>query len=310
MRAVRMHSFGDPDVLVLEDVERPEPAAGEVLVSVKAAGVNPVDSKTRSGQALPLELPAILGWDLSGVVEALGPGAHGVERGDEVFGMIRFPSQGAAYAEYVTAPVEQLAPKPASLDHRAAAGVPLVALTAWQALFEAGRLEAGQTALVHAAAGGVGHIAVQLARWKGARVIGTASAANHDYLRELGADEVIDYTTTPFDAVVRDVDLVLDSVAGETRERSWAVLRRGGVLVSILGQPDQETAERHGVRAEGVLVRPDGGQLREIARLIDEGALRPTVDVVVPLAEARRAHELIASGHTRGKIVLDVDAGG
>lgn len=309
MKAARIHSYGAPDVLTYEEAPRPVAEAGEVLIRVHAAGVNPVDWKTRKGMGVASDLkglPAILGWDVAGTVEALGEGVTEFEAGDEVYGMIRFPYEGAAYAEYATAPVEDLARKPKSLDFVQAAGVPLAALTAWQALFEGAKLEAGQTVLVHAAAGGVGHIAVQLARWKGARVIGTASARNLDLVRELGAGEVIDYTAAPFESVAPQVDVVLDNVGGETLDRSFPVVRPGGVLITIAGHPSQERAAEHGIRAERVVVRPHSGQLAEMARLIDAGELKILVDTVLPLSEARAAHELSESRRARGKIVLQV----
>ncbi len=309
MKAVRIHEYGGPEVVRHEEAPRPQPGPGEVLVRVEAAGVNPVDWKTRSGggQAKKIgeRFPLVLGWDLSGTVEEVGPEVEELAAGDEVFGLVRFPQPGETYAEYATAPAQELAPKPAALSHEEAAAVPLAALTAWQALFEAGRLEKNQTALVHAAAGGVGHLAVQLARWKGARVIGTASAHNADFLRSLGA-EPLDYGAQPFEEAVSDVDLVLDAIGGDVLERSFSVLRRGGVLVSIRGEPDTDLARRHEVRAERVLVRPDGQQLRQIASVLEDGHVRPVVSEVLPLSEVGRAHQLSEEGHVRGKIVLRV----
>ena len=308
MKAVRVHAWGGPDVLRYEDAPRPEAGTGELLIAVRGAGVNPVDCKTRRGEGVAGGLidpfPVILGWDVSGVVEEVGPGVNGFSRGDAVFSLLRFPAIAAAYAEYVAAPVSDVAMKPATIDHLAAAGVPLVALTAWQALIETAGLTAGHRVLIHRAAGGVGHITVQLAKWRGAQVIGTASAANAAYVSDLGVDEVIDYQTTRFDEVVQGVDVVFDTVGGETRERSWGVLKPGGYLVSILGQPAADEASAHGVRASGIRVHPDAGQLTEIARLIDAGHLRVTANTVLPLDQAARAHELSEAGHTRGKIVL------
>lgn len=310
MRAIRIHRYGGPDVLTHEEVPRPEAGIGEVLVRVQAAGVNPIDWQTRMGEGvagmLDHRLPLILGWDVSGVVDAVGPGVDAFATGDDIFGLVRFPQEGAAYAEYVAAPITDLATMPASLGHERAAAMPLVALTAWQSLIEAAELSAGQRVLIHRAAGGVGHLAVQLAKWRGAWVIGTASARNAEFLRELGVDEIVDYATTPFEDVARDVDVVLDTVGDETRDRSWGVLKRGGVLVSIRGEPSPEAAAAHGVRGRGVVVRPDAGQLTEIARLIDAGHLTPALDIVLPLAEARAAHERSEGGHARGKIVLRV----
>lgn len=311
MKAVQMHRFGGPEVLVYGEAPRPQPAQGEALVRVHAAGINPVDWKTRKGEGvarLIQEFPAVLGWDISGVVEEVGPGVGSLRPGDEVYGLIRFPQPGGGYAEYAAAPEEHLAPKPRSLDHVHAAAVPLAALTAWQALFDTAGLQPGQRVLIHAAAGGVGHFAVQLAKWKGAHVIGTASSRNVEFLRGLGADEVVDYTVTPFEEAVRDVDVVLDCVGGETLERSWQVLRPGGVLVTIVGRSPLDKAQEYGVRAERIIVRPDRQQLQELARLIDAGAVRPVVSLVLPLREAPRAHEISEEGHVRGKLVLSLTA--
>lgn len=311
MKAMQIHEFGPPDVLRFEDVARPEPGPGEVLVQVHAAGVNPVDWKVRAAisplaQRYKDNFPLILGWDVSGVVAGVGETAADFEIGDEVFGLVGFPGLGRTYGEYLAAPAGHLARKPRHLDHIQAAALPLVALTAWQALFEVGDLQAGQRVLVHAAAGGVGHVAVQLAKWRGAYVIGTASAHHREFLRELGVDEVVDYTTTRFEDVVQEVDMVLDPMSGETRARSWQVLRKGGILVSILSGIDPATAAAHGVRWGYLLVRPDKSQLDELARLADAGHLRPAIDAVFPLREAAQAHARGEQWHTGGKIVLQV----
>jgi len=308
MKAVRMHAYGGPEVLKYEDAPRPEPATGEVLVKVHAAGVNPVGWKIRDGYMknfLHYSLPFILGWDLSGVVEAVGPGVTDWKAGDEVYSRPDLGRNGA-YAEYIAARASELGRKPKSLDHVNSSAIPLAALTAWQAMFDAGGLTAGQRILIHAAAGGVGTFAVQLAKWKGAYVIGTASERNHAILRELGADEVIDYNRTPFETVVRDVDVVLDAMGGETRQRSWQVLKKGGILVSIVGPPSAEDAAAHGVRQAGIFVQPNRAQLEEIARLVDSSKLRPIVEEVLPLKHAALAHEKNQTLHTRGKLVLRV----
>jgi NADPH:quinone reductase-like Zn-dependent oxidoreductase len=308
MRAVMFDSYGSPQVLTLKEVPSPQTAAGEVLVRVHAAGVNPLDWKVRAGHVkawLQHRLPLIPGWDVSGVVEAVGSGVKAFKVGDAVYGMLDFTHNGA-YAEYVATGTRNLAPKPGSIDHVHAAAVPLAALTAWQALFNVARLTLGQTVLIHGAAGGVGHFAVQFAKWKGARVIGTASSGNEGFLRELGADEVIDYRTRPFEEVVHDVDVVFDPIGGDTQERSWKVLKKGGVLVATLGISSPEAATEHGVRGEGVMVGPDNAQLTQIATLIDAENVKPAVSAVLPLAEAARAHELSQTGHVRGKIVLKV----
>ena len=310
MQAVRFHAYGSSEVLVLEEVSRPQAGPGEVLIRVHGAGVNPIDWKVRAGLVkdwLPFQLPLIPGWDVSGVVEAVGPGVTAFKVGDAVFGMLDHGRDGA-YAEYVAANTGDLVRKPASIDHVQAAAVPLAALTAWQALFEAADLAPGQTVLIHAAAGGVGHFAVQFAVWKGATVIGTASAGNAGFLLELGAARVIDYRTTQFDKVVSGVDVVFDTIGGDTQERSWQVLKKGGILVGTLGLASPEAAGEHGVRGAGVRVHVDTGQLTQIAALIDAGNLKPAVTTVLPLAEAARAHELSQTGHVRGKIVLKVGA--
>ncbi len=311
MKAVRIHEYGGPEVVRYEDAPEPEPGPGEVLVRVHAAGVNPVDWKTRSGggQAKKIgeQFPLVLGWDLSGTVEQVGPEADSWAVGDEVFGLVLFPQPGATFAEYVATPAGELAAKPRALSHVEAAAVPLAALTAWQALFEAGGLGHGQIVLVHAAAGGVGHLAVQLARWKGARVVGTASARNADFLRSLGA-EPVDYTEVRFEDLVSDVDMALDALGGDVMERSLLTLRKGGILVSIRDEPSEEKLEEHGVRAQRVLVRPEGRQLADIASLIEAGDVRPVVNAQYPLSEVNQAFAASEAGHTRGKIVLRVPA--
>lgn len=308
MKAVRVHEYGGPEVLKYEDAPRPEPAAGEVLVRVHAAAINPVDWKIRAGFTkgfLDYKLPMIPGWDLSGVVEGVGAGVTDWKAGDEVYSRPDLRRDGA-YAEYIAVKSAELARKPKKLDHVKSAAIPLAALTAWQALFDAADLQKGQRVLIHAAAGGVGTFAVQLAKWKGAHVIGTASERNHAFLKELGADETIDYSKVRFEDVVHDVDLVLDTMAGETRDRSWQVLKKGGILVSILGQPSQEAAAKHGVRAAGVFVQPNRAELEEIGALADAGKVKPVIEAVLPLQDARRAHEMNETLHTRGKIVLQV----
>ena len=308
MKAVRIHEFGGLDSLKVEDAPMPEPREGEVLVRVHAAGINPVDWKTCAGEGVASRLedpfPFIPGWDVSGVVEALGAGVSDFKVGDAVCGMVRWHWGGGGYAEYVAAPAADLVAKPGTMDDSQAAGLPLAALTAWQALFETTDLQAGQTVLIHAAAGGVGHVAVQLAKWKGARVIGTASARNEAFLRELGVDRVIDYNETRFEDVAGDVDVVLDGVGGEIQERSWGVLKPGGMLASIRGRPGAEQAEARGVRARHVSVRAEQAQLRAIADLANEGRLRVHVHETLPLEQVRKAHEMSKTGHTRGKLVL------
>ncbi|HTE59600.1 MAG TPA: NADP-dependent oxidoreductase [Solirubrobacteraceae bacterium] len=310
MRAIAAPRWGAPDVLEPVTVPRPEPRPTEILVAVHAAAVNPTDWKTRAtGGFGQWGDPPILGYDVSGVVEATGPGASLFEPGDEVFGMPRFPEQAGAYAEYVAAPSRHFAHKPDNLDHVHAAGLPLVGLTAWQALAEVARVRPGQRVLVHAAAGGVGHVAVQIAKALGAYVIGTASAPKHELLRSLGADELIDYHETDFAAVLRDVDVVLDAIGGDVAIRSLAVLRRGGIHIA-LPRPDDPAVETRarelGVRTGWTLVEPDRAGLLAIKDLVDSGKLRVEIARVFPLADAARAHELGESNRTTGKIVLQV----
>ncbi|MEU9232575.1 NADP-dependent oxidoreductase [Streptomyces subrutilus] len=306
MRAIVVNEWGGPENLVEREIERPEPGLGEILVRVHAAGVNPVDWKTRASGALIAwgETP-IVGWDVSGTVEAVGPGVTLYAPGDEVYGMPHFPRQAGGYAQYVAAPARHFARKPASLDHVRAAALPLAALTAWQALVDTAGVSAGQRVLVHAAAGGVGHLAVQIAKARGAYVIGTASAGKHELLRELGADEVIDYRTTEFEDAVADVDVVIDAFGGDYGQRSLSVLKPGGHLVTLPG-PDGIPADTRGVRASWVLVEPDLKGLEEIAALVEQGLLKPLVDTVLPLEQAARAHEIGELGRTTGKIVLTV----
>jgi NADPH:quinone reductase-like Zn-dependent oxidoreductase len=308
MKAIQMHAYGGPEVLTYEDAPRPQPGAGEVLIQVCAASVNPVDWKIREGHVrnfLKHALPLIPGWDVSGIIEAVGAGVSRLKKGDEVYSRPDI-SRNGSYAEYIAVRESEVALKPKSLDHIHAAAVPLAALTAWQALFDAAQLTAGQTVLIHAAAGGVGSFAVQFARWKGARVIGTASGRNREFLKSLGADEVIDYTTSRFEDSVRDVDVVLDTMSGETQERSWQVLKKGGFLVTILGSAPQEMAAKHGVRCAHTFVQPNVEQLNTLAGMLDAGKIKPVVETVLPLEKAAEAQELNKTGHTRGKIVLRV----
>ena len=310
MKVAAIERYGLPSELKLMELPRPEPQAGEVLVQVYGAGVNPIDWKTRSGSGLAgrygQRFPLVLGWDVAGMVTAVGADVTQFNVGDAIYGMPRFPEIGGGYAEYTAVPATHIAPKPHSLTYLQAAGLPLVGLTAWQGLFEKAALQAGQRILIHAAAGGVGHVAVQLAKWKGAYVIGTASARHEAFLRQLGCDEVIDYTSIRFEDVVRDVDVVLDGMAGETRQRSWQVLKPEGILVSLTGALDETDAAAHNVRATRMLVYPSREQLAQLARLVDGGHLHIALDTVLPLAAAAQAHQLGEQGHTQGKLVLQV----
>ncbi|MER6763327.1 MULTISPECIES: NADP-dependent oxidoreductase [Amycolatopsis] len=314
MRAVTIREFGGPEALAVEQVGRPVPLPTEVLVRVRAAGINPVDWKTREGQGMAgmQTFPLVLGWDVSGVVEEVGFGVTTLAKGDEVYAMPWFPRAAGGYAEYVTAPARQWARKPASIDHVHAAAVPLAALTAWQALVDTADVQAGQRVLITAAAGGVGHFAVQFARHLGAHVIATASAARHPWLKELGADETIDYTTTRFEEAVADVDVVIDLVGDaqdQTSTRSLQVLRPGGLLVAVPAGVSPELAQSAraaDVRVTPFLVEPDGAALTAIAGLIDAGEVVVEVEETFPLEQAAVAHARGEAGRTRGKLVLEV----
>ncbi|MEU9290158.1 NADP-dependent oxidoreductase [Streptomyces sp. NPDC048275] len=310
MRAISQDVLGGPEVLKEVQVERPTPRTNEVLVRVRAAGVNPTDWKHRATGGFLGEPPFVLGWDVSGVVEATGIGVARFQPGDEVFGMLSYPFGHGSHAEYVTAPARAFAHKPTGIDHTQAGALPLVGLTSWQALVEMADLRPGQRVLIHAAAGGVGHVAVQIAKARGAHAIGTASAGKHDFLRGIGVDEAIDYRETDFTEVVRDVDVVLDTIGGETALRSLRVLRPGGIVVSILpvGSDElYEEAERLGVRAIRMLVDASHTGMKAIADLVEAGKLRATIAATFPLADAAKAHALGDTGRTTGKLVLVVD---
>ena len=308
MNAIRIHRYGGPEVLQYEHAPRPQVQKGEVLIHVHAAGVNPLDWKVRSGllnRFIQHKIPLIPGWDVSGVVEDVRFGVSQFKKGDEVFAMAD-PTRDGAYADYIVVRGAALAIKPKSLHHVRAAATPVSALAAWRSLFDLGQLQSGQRVLVHGGSGGVGHFAMQLAKWKGAYVIATASTKNQELLCKLGADEVIDYTTQKFEDVAHNIDIVLDTVGGEAQERSWLALKKGGVLISLVESPSGEKANQFGVRGMMCSVQPDGAQLGKIAKLIDSAKLKPTIDRILPLSEARRAHELSQNGHVRGKIVLRV----
>lgn len=278
-----------------------------MLVRVHAAGVNPVDWKIRTGGGRMAALPYTPGFDVSGVVEQVGSNVGKFKVGDEIFAMVDL-RRGGCYAEYAIVKETEAVMKPSKISHSDAASVPLVALTAWQALFDTAKLDKGQTVLIHAGAGGVGSMAVQLAKWKGAHVIATASKENHDFLKQLGADEVIDYRNQKFEDVAKDIDVVLDSIGVDTQLRSFSVLKKGGMLVSIVGAPPKQKAQELGVRAAGILVHVDAKELEQIGILVDEGKIKPAVTQVLPLSDAAKAHELSETRHTRGKIVLRVVA--
>jgi NADPH:quinone reductase-like Zn-dependent oxidoreductase len=308
MKAWRVNSFGGTDAMTLEDVALPQPGAGEILVKVAAAGVGPWDGWIRSGRsALPQPLPLTLGSDLSGTVVAVGEGVTDFAEGEDVYGVTN-PRFTGAYAEYAVAQAGMMAGKPEALTHAEAASVPVIAVTAWQALFEQARVGQGQTVLIHGAAGNVGAYAVQFARQSGATVIATAGADDIGTVRALGADRVIDYKAARFEDEVHDIDVVVDLVGGETQARSFAVLKQGGMLISAVSQPDRALAERHGVNARFFLVEVTTLHLTRIAEMIDAGELAVNIGRILPFAEARTAHEMLegARPHPRGKIVLDL----
>ncbi|MBI3650988.1 MAG: NADP-dependent oxidoreductase [Acidobacteria bacterium] len=308
MKAMRIHEYGGIDALKQEEIAKPQPAADEVLVKVQAASVNPVDWKISEGFGegwLGYTLPHTLGCDVAGVVEAVGRATQKLHIGAAVFGYTNLAHEGT-YAEYVLAKESEVTTKPAALDFIHAAAVPVSSLTAWQALFDIAGLAAGQKVLIHAAAGGVGSMAVQLAKVRGAVVIGTASARNADFVKGLGADEVIDYTTTRFEDAVQEVDVVFDLIGGDTQQRSYAVLKQGGILVSAVQPPDEAACKAARVRGEMVGVQPNASQLEEIKALIEAGKVNVSVEKVLPLDDAKQALTLSKQGRTRGKIVLTV----
>jgi NADPH:quinone reductase-like Zn-dependent oxidoreductase len=297
VRAVVMRQTGGPEILTLEDVQRPEPGDGEVLVRVRAASVNPVDWKYRRG-LMPMPLPAVLGRDVSGTVEMSR--AEGYVSGEDVFGI----AASGGYAEFATAAAAAIAKKPPSVSHEQAAAIPVAGLTAWQALFDRGSLERGQTALIAGAAGGVGHFAVQFAHHKGARVIGTGSSRNREFVLELGADEYVDYTQQDVATATTGVDVALDTVGGETTGSLLPTLRPGGILVTIAGAPPEQAARERGVRAELLIMSPSPDELARIAGLVAANVILVHIAQVLPLGQVRQAHELSESGHARGKIIL------
>lgn len=314
MKAIRIHEYGGPEVLRYEDVSRPEPGEGEVLVRVRAAGINPLDIKVRKGliQSTPPRFPMTLGRDLSGTIEQLGSGVSGFEIGDGVFARVD-ASRDGAYAEYCVVRAQDLAKKPTTVDHTRAASVPVAGLAAWEGLFAPNvrpdaprRFSIGQSVLIHGGGGGVGSFAVQIAKCRGARVITTARGEDFGMLRELGADQLIDYRKSRFEELVSDVDLVLDLVGGEVQDRSWQVLKPGGVLVSTVSLPSESVARERAVHAAVVGGHSGATQLAELARMIDTGALQPVVSQIFPLTDARAAHEKLEAGQVRGKLVLRV----
>lgn len=306
MKAVRIHEFGDSDVLTLEDAPKPQVHDGEILIKVRAASINPVDCKIRSGsfKKVDTKLPATLGRDVAGVVEAVGKGVTETKAGDDVYAFLSYDSGG--YAEYAIAKPQEVAPKPVAVDFVHAAAVPLAAITAWQGLFDHGKLQVGQRVLIHGASGGVGHYAVQFAKAKGATVFATAGKEDATMLRQIGADEVIDYKNERFEDKARDIDLVLDLVGGDTQRRSWAVLKPGGRMISTLEQPSAEQARARHAEGKVFMAQAKAEQLREIGRLIDADKVTVLVEKTLPLAKAKEAHDTLENQHVRGKVVLTV----
>ena len=308
MKAIQIHEFGGPEVLKYEDAPRPQPAADEVLIKVHATGVNPIDWKIREGHAkgrFPVDLPLILGWDVSGKVEEVGSEVMNFRKGDEVYGRPD-PTRNGSYAEYIAVKANQLSLKPKSIGHDKAAAVPLAGVTAWQALFDLGHLQPGQKVLIHGATGGVGTYAVQFAKWKGAQVIGTTSAEHLTFLKDLGADEAIDYKNEKFEDKVKDVDLVIDLIGEDTQKRSLQVIKKGGRLITTVQAKYKEEAKEEGIHLENFMAQSDPEDLEQIAALIDEGKVKPIVEKVLPLQKAAEAQRMSEAGHTLGKIVLEV----
>ena len=303
MKSIRLHSPGGPEKLVYEDAPKPTPADDELLVRVKGAGVNPVDASIREGRFKAAAYPFTPGSDVAGIVEDVGAKVTRFKKGDETFAYLAL-TRGGAYAQYCIVKESEAANKPARISFEDAAGIPLTALTAYQALIDTAQLKDGQTVLIHGGSGGVGTMAIQIAKVHNCKVFATASGKNQDLLRELGADTAIDYETQKFEEIAKDCDVVLDAVGGETRNRSWECLKKGGFLVSIVGAPDPKAAADHGVQSAGILVKPNAPELGEIAQLIDQGKLKAAPTQVMPLTKAAEAQTQAATRHTRGKIVL------
>ena len=308
MKAVVIHEYGGPEVLKYEDMPRPEPKDDELLIRVVAAGVNPVDGMIRAGMFAKegnRAFPIILGGDVAGVVEKVGSKVTKFKAGDPVFAYVSLDNSGG-YAQYALVTEREAAPKPKSLTYVEAAAVPIVAMTAWQALIDTAKLSAGQTVLIHGGSGGVGSFAIQIAKARGAKVIATASTANQDFLKQLGADVAIDYTKQKFEDVAKDVDVVLDSIGRDTLARSYGVVKKGGIIVSLVARPKESELEKHGIRGISLNVEPNSEELAEIGKLIDDKKIKVIVSQTFPLSEAMKAQEQVATGHTRGKIVLKI----
>jgi NADPH:quinone reductase-like Zn-dependent oxidoreductase len=306
MRAVVAHQYGAPDVLKIEQIQRPEPNEDEALIRVIASSVNPADPLTLSGKyakEFGTHLPLIAGYDIAGIVEKTGPSVTKLKVGDAVYG---YPTFGGGWADYVNVKEYEVGAKPKSLSFVEAAAVPMGALTAWQSLVDVAKLQPGQTILIHGGSGGVGSFAVQIAKARGARVIATASTANQDLLKQLGADVAVDYTKTRFEDVAKDVDAVLDPVGKDTLARSYGVVKKGGIIMSLVARPDPDELQKRGIRGTGIVSHPDAEDLKEIAQLIEGGKIKPIVTEILPLTDAVKAQQQAATHHTRGKIVLKV----
>lgn len=311
MKAIILKAFGDVDNFSIAEIPAPNIQDNEVLIELKAASINPVDIKTRSGKAMAARLkeenPVILGWDVSGVVSKTGADVKNYKVGDAVFGMVNFPGHGQAYAEYVAAPEAHLALKPANISHEEAAAATLAALTAWQAFNTHIRIEPGSRVLIHAASGGIGHFAVQIARYFGAYVIGTSSAANKDFVLSLGADEHFDYKSRPFEEAISDIDIVLDTIGGNNIERSFEVVKKGGTVITLPSNTSEgivEKAKAKGINGFFFMVQSNGEDIKQIADLLERGIIKPHVSAVYSFDEIQKAHKQIETGSTRGKIVI------
>jgi len=306
MRAVVAHEYGAPDVLKIEQIQQPEPNDDEALVRVIASSVNPADPLTLSGKyakEFGTHLPLIAGYDIAGVVQKTGTNVTKLKVGEAVYG---YPTFGGGWADYVAVKECEVGPKPKSLSFMEAAAVPMGALTAWQSLVDVANLQSGQTILIHGGSGGVGSFAVQIAKARGVRVIATASTANQDLLKQLGADVAVDYTKTKFEDVAKDVDAVLDPVGKDTLARSYGVVKKGGIVMSLVARPDPAELQKHGIRGAGISSHPDADDLTKIAQLIDAGKIKPIVTEVLPLTDAVKAQQQAATHHTRGKVVLRI----
>ncbi len=308
MRAVRLHQYGGIDTLTLEQIDKPTINADDILIQVKAAAINPVDWKIREGylkEFIPYELPITLGWDVAGIVTQVGEDVDQFSVGDEVFSRPNIARDGS-YADFIAVKADEAVLKSTKLDFAQAATLPLAGITAWQCLVDVANIQPGQRVLIHAGAGGVGHLAIQIAKAKGALVVATASSANLELLTQLGADEAIDYTKAPLDEQIAPVDVVLDTIGGDVQQSSWSLLKPEGMMVSVVEPPSEETAKEHNVQAAFVFIEPSSRILTELNKLVESDQLRPLIEHRFPLEQIAEAHQQSQSGRTRGKIVIDV----